>query len=112
MITGIVPGKHLRASSVGNNYYNYSSQPLAGMLRYHSGGRIEVFDGNSWQTVSASCNVELTPEGQSAIDWAIKKQKEETELEVLLDKHPGLKQAKEQFDIMLALVREHNDRKD
>lgn len=113
MITGIMAGKHLHVTNTGgSNYYNSSNQPMSGMMRYHSGGRVEVYDGNNWHQVSSFPTIDLDSTAQTAIDWVIKKQKEESELQSLLDKHPGLREAKEKFDILLALVREHNDRKD
>ncbi len=94
MITGITAGKYLQVDNGGGGaYYNNSSMPMTGMLRYHSGGRVDVFDGNNWQTVSCYPSINLTAETQAAIEWAMIKQREERELEKLGEEHPAIKAA-------------------
>lgn len=88
-------GQYITIGHNGQTYYNNTSQPMAGMLRYHSGGRVEVFDGNSWITASGSANVALSPDATQAITWAIQKQREEQELEKLSKEHPAVQAALE-----------------
>ena len=96
MITGIMSNsRHLVTQGVSGTYYNNSSQPMAGMLRYHSGGRVEVFDGISWTQVSTTQAITLGPDAESAIEWALRKQREELELERLAKEHPAVKAAYE-----------------
>lgn len=95
MITSIMGGQFITVNHNGQTYYNNSSQPMAGALRYHSGGKIEVFDGNSWITASVSANISLSPDAERAIMWAIQKQREEQELEKLAQDHPAIQYALE-----------------
>jgi multidrug resistance efflux pump len=88
-------GQYITVSHNGQTYYNNTSQPAAGMLRYHSGGRVEVYDGSSWITVSGSANITLNPVAEQAITWAIQKQREEQELEKLSQNHPAIQAALE-----------------
>lgn len=93
MITGLMAGKYLTIDNVSGHYYNNTGSPMAGMLRYHSGGKVEVFDGNSWMTISSYPSINLTPETQSAIEWAMLKQREDREIEKLSEEHPAIKAA-------------------
>jgi hypothetical protein len=97
MITSIMSNsRHLvTQGGASGTYYNNSSQPMTGMLRYHSGGRVEVFDGMSWTQVSTTQSITLGPDAESAIEWALKKQREELELERLTKEHPAVKAAYE-----------------
>lgn len=82
----------------------------AGMVRYNSSSQnLEVYDGNAWLALSGSADVGLSPEAQAVMEWAYRKMKEDEELELLMSKHPGLKDLHEKFTVMKALVAE--DRK-
>lgn len=93
MITSIMGGQYLTVGHNGSTYYNNTSQPAAGMLRYHSGGKVEVYNGSSWMTVSGSANISLSPIAEQAITWAIQKQQEDKELEKLGKNHPAIQAA-------------------
>ena len=81
----------------------------AGMVRYNSSSQnLEVYDGNAWLMLSGSADVGLSPEAQATLDWAYRKMKEDEELELLMAKHPGLKDLHEKFELMKALVTESN----
>lgn len=96
MITGIISNsRHLVTQGSNGTYYTSTNQPMAGMLRYHSGGRVEVFDGSIWTQVSTTQAITLGPDAESAIEWALKKQREELELERLAKEHPAVKAAYE-----------------
>lgn len=95
MITNIMSGQYISVSHTGNTYYNNTSQPASGMLRYHSGGRVEVYDGNSWLNCSGSANITLSPDAERALAWAIQKQREEQDLEKLAHDHPAVQYALE-----------------
>lgn len=99
--------------SVAGNYpvnvYN-NGQLNVGQLRYNpSTQNMEVYDGNMWQTMSQSITVGLSWDADTAIRWAIEKQKEEQGLKERLAKHPGLKDAYERFQIMDILCREEDE---
>ena len=77
--------KNLATSSsyltVTNNYpptiYN-NGQFNVGQLRYNpTSQNMEVYDGNLWQILSQGVTVGLSWDADSAIRWAIEKQKEE-----------------------------------
>lgn len=77
----------------------------AGMVRYNnSSASLEVYDGNAWLMLSGSADVGLSPEAQAVMAWAYKKMKQDEELEVLMAKHPGLKDLHDKFELMKALV--------
>jgi hypothetical protein len=83
----------------------------AGMVRYNNGSAsLEVYDGNSWMVFSASADVGLSPEAQAVMAWAYKKMKEDEQLELLMAKHPGLKDLHDKFELMKALVAEHHEK--
>lgn len=113
MITNMTGGQYLTVSHNGQTYYNNSSMPMTGMLRYHSGGRIDVYDGNSWITASGSASISLSHEAERALTWAIQKQREEQELERLSREHPAvqaalenLRKAEEQLKITVILSKD------
>ncbi len=80
----------------------------AGMVRYNSNSQnLEVYDGNAWLALSGSADVGLSPEAQATLDWAYRKMKEEEELEMMMEKHPGLRDLYDKFNVMKALIAEH-----
>lgn len=67
-------------------YINPSHGALnVGDVRYNTARQwLEVYDGNTWVQLSEShASIGLTPDAESALDWAINKRREETELEIL-----------------------------
>ena len=67
------------AMNVGDVRFNTSKQCL------------EVCDGYNWTPINEShASVGLTPDAERAIDWAIKKQQEEMELEILALSNPAI----------------------
>lgn len=92
----------------GSTYGPYISPGAAsaGMVRYHN-TELEVYDGVSWLRLSGSATtVGLSGEAEAAIAWASQQRQEQARLRELMDKHPGLKAAYEQFEIMKILVTE------
>ena len=115
MITSIMSGQFINVTHNGQTYYNNASQTMTGMLRYHSGGRVEVYDGNSWITCSGSANINLSPDAERALTWAIQKQREEQELQKLSIDNPAVaaayenfNRAKEQLDITIHLAKDYD----
>ena len=83
-----------------------ANNPIQGMLRVN-GTNMQVFDGTNWIMMNASyATVALSPTTEEAIDWAKRKMQEEKDLHKRMTKHPGLKQAYEQFKIMDILTLE------
>lgn len=74
-------------------YMNTSSGYMnLGDVRYNTNmQRLEVYDGNTWIELNTShASVGLTPDAENAIDWAIKKQREDIELEILAKSNPTI----------------------
>lgn len=94
-----------------SNPYISPGAASAGMVRYHN-QELQVYDGISWLTLSQpQATIGLSGEAESAIKWAAQKAAEEKELKILMEKHPGLKAAYEQFELMRILVTEENKEK-
>ena len=82
--------------------------PMTGMMRVW-GTDIQVFDGTEWLNMNSSyATVSLDPESQVLLAWARRKMIQEQDLQSLMEKHPGLKDAKEHYEVMLALVSDYN----
>lgn len=103
---------------VGSNgiQVNGSSKPycgVTGVVRWNgAASQLEVMDQYSWIPLTSGIT-EIRPDSllTSVIDWALIKMAEEQKLDELMEKHPGLKDTKEKFDIMYALVKK-NDAED
>lgn len=110
MIKGITQNsKHLivNGGSMSMPYINnYTNQAMVGQLRLNpSTQNIEVYDGNAWLSINASyASIGLSMTAEEAIDWAIKKQQEEKELDELCKKHPALADAYERLQIIKTLI--------
>jgi hypothetical protein len=78
-----------------------------GVVRWNGNSqRLEVMDRDMWIPMYGGvATIAPGPTLNRVISWASVKMEEEEQLKVLMDKHPGLKDTKEKFDIMLALVR-------
>lgn len=95
-----------------------NTNPMQGMLRIW-GNDMQVFDGNSWMTLSSSyATVELNGEAQSLLQWAREQKAKQSEREERIKKNPALqkafeniKRAEENFDLIDALVKDyvHNE---
>ena len=110
MINGITQGgRYVTVSGgAGSNPYISPGAVGAGMLRWNPNMNcMEVSDGNTWKTLSMDyASVSLTPDAESLLDWARQKRDEEYKLEAMMAKYPALKKAKENFDILLNLVKD------
>lgn len=99
----------IQVSQTSQAYISNNGQS-AGAIRFNTlSQQVEVYDGNTWYALTQSVNIGFNPASESAIMWAQRKMAEETELKALLDQHPGLKDLKEKFDLMLQLVKEHKE---
>lgn len=86
------------------NTYGPGTQS-AGMMRYNiTTFQIEVYDGTIWHRAIGTTGVGLSPDAESAIDWAKQKMLEEAQLKEKMERYPTLKDAYEQFKIIEALV--------
>ena len=81
-------GRHIMVNGgmPSTTYMNTSAGFMnVGDVRYNASmQRLEVYDGNSWIELNSShASVGLTPDAERAIDWAIRKQREDADLESL-----------------------------
>ena len=85
-----------------------TTNPMTGMMRVW-GSDTQVFDGSHWLNMNSSyATASLGPELQVLLNWARRKMIQEQDLKSLMEKHPGLKDAKDSYEVMLALVSDHN----
>jgi hypothetical protein len=86
-----------------------------GDVRYNTNmQRLEVYDGNMWIELGTShASVGLTPDAESALDWAIKKRQEEAMLEAKAKDNPAIadllnkkKEIEDQIKMVEILTRE------
>jgi len=77
----------------------------AGMLRWNTSSNcVEVYNGMSWHTVETSVNLDFTERADRAIKWAESKMQEESKLQALMDRHPGLREAHDKYEMLKVLV--------
>lgn len=101
----------------GSRYINitgaYYSDPYispgsvgAGMLRWNPNMNcMEVSDGSVWkQITTTNPTVELTQEAQNILDWAKQKMEEESRIDGLCEKYPGLGKARDNYETFLRMV--------
>jgi hypothetical protein len=101
---------HLTVSgSYPPNIYN-NGMLNVGDVRYNPNNQnMEVYDGNMWQAMSQGVTIGLSWDADSAIRWAIEKEREEKSLKERMAKHPGLKDAYEKFQMMDILTKEEQE---
>lgn len=115
MIKGITQSGRFVTVNNGNPsslYMNsYSGQTMVGQIRWNPNTQnLEVYDGNAWMSMPSTFpSVGLTWDAERAIEWAIKKQNEELELDELCKKHPAVAEAYERLQIIKALTKQHDD---
>ena len=79
----------------------------AGQMRYNTSlQQVEVYDGSAWIMLSQNVSVGLSYEAAEVLRWATEKMQEEAELKQRMERHPGLKDAWEKFQIMDILSKE------
>ena len=118
MIKGInQSGRYITISGgvpPGNYFTSFSGQTMVGQLRWNpSTQNTEVYDGNNWQTLGTTyASVGLTPQAETAIDWALQKIREEQELDELCKQHPSVAEAYERLQILKTLTKQSDTKKD
>ena len=101
----------LQVTQFTNAPYISPGAQSAGMTRYNTSTQnLEVYDGNAWQTLSGSSEIGLSDEAVRTLEWARKKMAEELTLEQMMEKHPGLKESWERFEIMKRLCIENEEK--
>lgn len=119
MITGINGSSEIMVTG-GNANLPYVSPPsgmvsaqtvdgrpcYAGDVRYMNGG-YQIFNNGYWTSSSQHTKIELMPDVVEVLKWAKNKMNNEKEIEKLAEQYPAVKTAKEQLDLVLALVKDH-----
>lgn len=94
------------SSSTSVPIYN-NGQLGVGAVRFNpSQQALEIYDGSQWIRWNPSATIDLTPAASQTIDWAYKKMLQEQKIQGLMEKHPGLRDLHEKYEIMLALVQQ------
>lgn len=87
---------------------DYSQNGVAsGDVRYDGYNHMQVWDGCSWNALP-KYDLFMSSEAEDAITWAIQKMNEEKELQTMIDEYPALKDAKQNFDAMVALLKDYS----
>ncbi len=120
-ITANNAGSLLYVSTGGMSmpYINMNA-PSSGMVRYNGNNQcMEVYDGSSnvWlQLHGKTVDINLNGDVITAVEWAKKRMKEESEWEKLAVTNEAvkialesMKKARQQLDITAKLVKEHNE---
>jgi hypothetical protein len=76
----------------------------SGNVRYnpqrHS---MQTFNGVEWVDIARSVSIGLSQTAEDVLSWAKSKMEQEAKLQEAMEKHPGLKDAYEKFEIMKML---------
>lgn len=106
--SGTVTG-HVTGSALP--YFANPSIAPTGQVRYNGSSQwLEVYDGVAWHPINQSISMDLSPEVQETLRWAQQRREEEAELDQLCRDHPGLQDAREQFEIMRRLVKSESEK--
>ena len=87
----------------------YSTAP-AGQVRFDGTHQcLQVYDGTTWHNLPTPTDlITVSAECQEILDWARKQKTKQQELETLMEKHPGLRDLYQRFQVMLQLVQQNN----
>ena len=117
MNTSIIADNHFFVTTGGRSLpfvAPNSNNPITGMIRIN-GDALEVFDGQAWSPVpSSTITLGLADHAHSAIEWALRKMKEEEEWQKLARDNQAVKiaidnlnAARQQLDITAKLARNY-----
>lgn len=83
---------------------SHDTRAVEGDVRYNC-GVMEVYSNGSWLSLGCdTVELQLGPYEQEILAWAEQKMLEERKEAELLKKHPALKNAKEKYETIKALV--------
>lgn len=109
MINYITGKNNIQVTVSGGRPYISPGSQSAGMVRYNTNSQqMEVYDGVSWQMISSICEVSLSGETEMIIEWAREKMLEERRIDELCEKHPGLRKARDNFELFKKLIAEES----
>lgn len=108
--------KHIYTSGGSSlPYVSYNpTNPAQGDIRIN-GSEMETFDGNQWiKIISGTASVGMSYEAEEALDWAIKKKKQEEEWYKLASTNEAvrtaldqLEQARTRLELITILSKDH-----
>lgn len=76
----------------------------AGLLRYNSNtNNIEVYNGLAWFGIDTNASIDLSSDAKETLTWAYNKMREDRQLKEMMERHPGLKDLHDKFEIMKVL---------
>lgn len=88
-----------------DNYYNLPV--VTGTVQWNGALRkLQVSTGSSWVEIDNNITYQMHPKLDAVIEWAELTMQKEKELKAMMDKHPALKDAKERFDLVYALIKD------
>lgn len=94
-------------SSSSGPYVNASysdARAIDGDVRYNN-NNFEVYSNGCWMMVGEeSTDVQFSQRWKSVLEWAEKAMEAETEEKELLERSPALRKAKENYDMIKALI--------
>lgn len=86
---------------------SYTNQPLCGMVRWNPNlSHLEVYDGTTWHMKTDNAVVDLSEDAKRILEWARLQKIQQEKIDQLMEKHPGLKDLHQRFEVMLRLVQE------
>lgn len=103
-----ITSPHLTTSSYQAPYIGNTGQSAGNMRFNTTTQQMEAFDGSIWISISQNVTVGLSWTAEEAIRWATEKMSEERALKERMDRHPGLRDAYEKFQIMDILTKEED----
>ena len=117
MIRSLTGSKYVNVNS-GVPGPTYMSPPMSalnvGQVRFNNSLQcLEVYDGATWLPILANhASVDLNHEATAALDWVRQKMQEEKDLQELMNKHPGLKDLYDKFEMLKVLCEQEEKEKD
>lgn len=88
-------------------YLPNNTRPMDGALRTNCGG-IEYYDagvGDWFPLPGCEVRLDVAPHYVTVLNWAMRKMEEERKLDELAERFPAFKTAKENYELMKAMVR-------
>jgi len=97
---------------INKRYPGFPTQVQDDTILVRWNGKRDCLEGlinGSWQDLGFEYEIVFTDRFTRAMSWIDKKIDEEAEIIKVINKYPEIKKLKEQLDIMVHLVRRHED---
>jgi hypothetical protein len=74
--------------------------------------RLECYSDEHWIPVSSGpATIELTPDVKEVLEWSQQTRQEDEQIRELMERHPSVKSAKNQLDVLVALLKDEENEK-